>query len=274
MPTVAVSTGVDLYYEEFGTGEPLVLIMGTGTDHAGWTLQIDAYAAEYRCVVFDNRGVGQSSKPETDDAYSMELLADDTAALMDAVGIERAHVSGVSLGSAVTQQLALRHPDKCATLQMHGTWARTDEWLRRACDLRRLMLAHFDRTEVATLTGIYGTSVDMYRNKPHVVELLEQLARDNPHPPTNKSLSGQWWADRNHDTLEDLHRITQPTLVTAGERDMMVPIQLTQEVADNLPNCEFHIFRGPTASHIPIVEEPAAFTELTLDFLRRHPMAA
>src|SRR2546423_15689492 len=104
MPIVAVN-GIDLYYVEAGSGEPLVLVMGFGGDHLSWGFQLSALSAEYRVVAFDNRGSGRSSAPDI--PYTTRMMADDTVALMDRLGIARAHILRVSLGGMIAQELRL-----------------------------------------------------------------------------------------------------------------------------------------------------------------------
>src|SRR5437879_2360296 len=107
MPKVTVN-GIRMFYEETGGGEPLILIMGFGGDHLAWAFQVRALAAHYRVVTFDNRGAGQSDAPEP--PYTIRTMADDTAGLIAALGIERAHVVGVSMGGMSAQGVALAHP--------------------------------------------------------------------------------------------------------------------------------------------------------------------
>jgi pimeloyl-ACP methyl ester carboxylesterase len=116
MPRVTLPTGVSLYYQVSGLGEPVLLIMGTGADHSMWDVTVPAYADRFRVTTYDNRGTGQSDCPPDPESYSMRALADDAAALLDAMGVERAHVSGLSLGSTVAQELAIEHPDRVTSL--------------------------------------------------------------------------------------------------------------------------------------------------------------
>ena len=126
MPFAELSTGINTYYQIEGSGEYLFLIMGTGADHSTWDAQVEFYRDHYTVVSYDNRGTGQSTHPSDPNEYSMRILADDAAALMDAIGIDAAHVSGLSLGSATAQELAINHPGRVASLQLHNTWGRSD----------------------------------------------------------------------------------------------------------------------------------------------------
>ena len=113
------SNGVSLYYEEHGSGEPLLLIMGFTVSSIGWHWNIPAFAQSFRTIAFDNRGVGQSDKP--DEPYSMAMFADDTAGLLDGLGIEQAHIFGISMGGMIAQEFALRHPGRVTSLTLGCT---------------------------------------------------------------------------------------------------------------------------------------------------------
>ena len=118
---------IEMYYVEAGTGAPLVLIMGFGGDHLAWGFQFQAFAERYRVIAFDNRGAGQTDAPDT--PYTTGLMAEDVRGLMDALGIERAHVIGVSMGGMIAQELALHHPDRVRSLHLGCTLARPDPYL-------------------------------------------------------------------------------------------------------------------------------------------------
>src|SRR2546425_3248297 len=127
MPKVRVN-GIQIFYEEAGRGEPLILIMGFGADHLAWAFQVRALAARYRVVTFDNRGAGQSDAPEP--PYTIHTMADDTAGLMDALGLESAHVVGASMGGMIAQELALAHPARVRSVHLACTAARPDAHMK------------------------------------------------------------------------------------------------------------------------------------------------
>src|SRR5215510_118655 len=106
--SIAKIGSLDIFYEEHGGGDPLLLIMGLAADSTAWMFQLPAFAEHYRTIVFDNRGVGRSSKPAG--PYTIHEMADDAAGLLDALHVARAHVVGVSMGGMIAQELALRHP--------------------------------------------------------------------------------------------------------------------------------------------------------------------
>src|ERR1700739_2482590 len=117
MPKITANN-ITMNYEQQGTGEPLILIPYLAADHACYAFQVAAYAKLFTCISIDRRGTGESDKPQG--AYTTEVLADDVAALMQGIGIGKAHVVGLSLGGAVGMWLAVKHPDKVASLSVHS----------------------------------------------------------------------------------------------------------------------------------------------------------
>src|SRR4051794_21272817 len=120
---------IELYYEEQGSGDPLLLIMGLATDCAAWLFQVPDFARQYRTISFDNRGVGRSAKPPGQ--YTIHRMADDAAGLLDVLGIARAHVVGVSMGGMIAQELVLRHPEKVRGLVLGCTYPEADQDVER-----------------------------------------------------------------------------------------------------------------------------------------------
>src|SRR5436309_2803864 len=133
MPIARVND-LDIYYEHQGQGEPVLLIMGTGNDHSLWNAQVPAFSKEFQCIVYDNRGTGRSSKPQT--GYSARILADDAAGLLDALGIASAHAAGWSLGSVAAQELAINYPERVRSLSLYCTWDRCYPHFRRRFELQ------------------------------------------------------------------------------------------------------------------------------------------
>src|SRR5215471_4838286 len=127
MPKVKANN-ITLNYEQQGTGEPLILIPYLAADNACYAFQVAEYSKHFTCITFDLRGTGESDKP--DGEYSTETLADDVAALMGALGIARAHVTGLSLGAAVGMWLAAKHPELVKSLSLHSGWPKTDPFLK------------------------------------------------------------------------------------------------------------------------------------------------
>src|SRR6476619_5872646 len=136
MPNVKANK-ITMNYEHQGAGEPLVLIPYLAADNACYAFQVGEYAKHFTCISVDPRGAGESDKPAG--PYSMELFADDIAAFMQAIGVERAHVSGLSLGAATGLWLAAKHPQKVKTLSLHSAWPKTDLFLRTVVESWQVM---------------------------------------------------------------------------------------------------------------------------------------
>ena len=141
MPAVQAN-GIEINYEVHGEGEPMVLIPYLAADQACYAFQVADYAKHYTCYSVDLRGAGLSGKPEG--VYTTELLADDIAALMQAAGVGRAHIFGVSLGASTGTWLAAKYPQQVKTLQLHSAWDKTDPFLRGIVQLWRNMAQGLD----------------------------------------------------------------------------------------------------------------------------------
>ncbi len=270
MPFATLSTGIDVYYEVEGSGDPLLLIMGTASDHSTWVAQVKAYKDSYTVITYDARGTGQSTHPRSVDAYSMRILGDDAAALLDEIGIERAHVSGLSLGSATAQELAINHPNKVATLQLHCTWGRSDRWFNRMIDTNEFCIAHDDPEMYIRTALLWVASPTFINDRPDEVEAFERgFLLDNPHPPSKEGMLGHFHADKNHDTLDRLGQIEVPTLITSGEVDWQVPTRYGLEVQDQIPGSTMHVFTGPHSSHIAFHEMSGEWNRFTKGWLDR-----
>ena len=270
MPFVNLPTGINMYYEVEGSGDPLILIMGTAADHNTWTAQVQAYKSDYTVITYDARGTGQSTHPESVEDYSMRILAEDAAALLDHLDISTAHVSGLSLGSATAQELAINHPKKVSTLQLHGTWGRSDEWFIRMIDTNEYPVLN-DNFELYIRTALlWVSSPDFINNQPELVATFEKsIVLDNPYPPSKNGMLGHFHADKTHDALDRLPNINVPTLITSGEMDWQVPTRYGMEVHNSIKNSEIHIFDGPNSSHIAFYEMAEVWNKETLDWLKK-----
>ena len=275
MPLVDLPTGIEMYYQVEGTGDPLLLIMGTGADHATWAAQVDAYRHHYTVITYDARGTGQSTHPPDVSDYSMHILADDAAALLDCLGVERAHVSGLSLGSATAQELAVNHQSKVATLQLHCTWGRSDEWFIRMIDTNETYILHDDPAGYIRTALLWVASPTFINDQPAEVEAFERgFLLDNPHPPSKAGMLGHFHADKTHDALDRLGSIEVPTLITSGEVDWQVPTRYGLEVQQAIGGAALQVFRGPHSSHIAFHEMAGEWNAFTLGWLDRQTRIA
>lgn len=265
MPKVRVGD-IEMYYVEAGAGEPLVLIMGFGGDHLAWAFQTQVFAAAYRVIAFDNRGTGQTDAPDI--PYTTRMMAEDTRGLMDLLGIERAHVLGVSMGGMIAQELALAHPDRVRSLQLHSTVARTDPYTRACAAAWEEVRARLPLEAAFRAIALWLFAPSTYDERPDLVETIIQSALANPYPQSLTGLSRQREAIASHDALARLHAIRCPTLVTAAEDDILIRPRLSRALAAAIPGAEFATI--PTAGHVPFWEQADLFNRLCLDFLTKH----
>jgi pimeloyl-ACP methyl ester carboxylesterase len=269
--TITVPDGTRLEVTETGQGEPLLLICGTSQSHRLWAPLLPALTARYRVITYDHRGIGNSDRGGG--PISMASLAEDAAALLDEAGVDRAHVLGWSLGSTVAQELALRHPERVATLVLASTWGRTDVFQASVFT----GLSHPWRTghREAGLVALGIAYSPELLNSPEFLPLMQQLDPLFPSTPVQMAtVAEQWDADLAHDDLDRLEQITAPTLVSAGEQDLLTPPRQGRAVADQIPGARFELFTGPGSSHAALMERTQEFIDLVLDHLSKNPINA
>ncbi len=266
MPTVQAN-GIDVYYEVQGAGEPLVLIPYLAADQACYAFQVAEYAKHYACYTVDLRGAGLSGKPEGD--YTTGLLADDVAAFMQAAGLDRAHIFGLSLGAATGMWLAARYPDKVTSLQLHSAWSASDPYLRAVVKTWRIMARALDSVTDMVIKGIlpWCLTPELYTARPEYVESLADFVRSRPMPPVD-AFFRQSAAVLGHDATAALGTITAPTLITFGRHDAVTSTRFADPLRHQIAGSELHVFED--CSHAPIYENTEAFNERTLAFLRAH----
>jgi 3-oxoadipate enol-lactonase len=266
MPTVRVND-IDIYYETQGAGEPMVLIPYLAADQACYAFQVADYAKHYTCISVDLRGAGQTSKP--DGAYTTELLADDVAAFMQAIGVERAHITGLSLGAATGMWLAAKHPQKVKTLSLHSAWPKTDPFLRAVVESFQVMAKGLGSVTEMVILGIFPWcfTPELYAAKPEYVDSLAEFGRSRPMPDVDAFLR-QSGAATGHDAAAQLGRITAPSLVTFGRYVLVCSTRFADALTGGIAGAELEVFED--CSHAPIYENVQAFNDRTLAFLQRH----
>jgi 3-oxoadipate enol-lactonase len=266
MPT-ARANDVNLYYEQQGSGEPLILIPYLAADQACYAFQVADYAKHFTCISVDPRGAGQSDKP--DSPYSTELFADDMAAFMQAIGVESAHVWGLSLGAAVGMWLAAKHPEKVRTLSLHSAWPKTDPYLETVVETWRIMARSLQNVHDVTIDGIFPWcfTPGLYASKPDYVKSLADFVRSRPLQPVDAFMR-ESQAVIEHDCMAGLGRITAPTLITFGRFDMCTSTRFADPLSKGIKGSQVHVFED--CSHAPIYENVQDFNQVTLAFLQRH----
>ena len=268
MPTVRAND-IDIYYEEHGSGEPLLLIMGWGGNATSWQPQIPGLAEAYRVIAFDNRGVGRTAAPEG--PYSITQMAADTIGLLDALDVPAAHVFGVSMGGMIAQEFALAYPDRVSTLVLGCTSpgssaAAGATKLRDEIDTFRETSGEDgpDAEWFAGFLKLLWTEEALTRSDSSVQDFVLSLIR---YPPTAHGLRSQATAVAGHDTYDRLPQIGCPTLVMTGAEDTLIAPRNSGLLADRIPDAELRAFPG--LRHAFHLERADLVNSLIIDFLQR-----
>jgi pimeloyl-ACP methyl ester carboxylesterase len=264
MPRVRVGD-ITIHYVEAGSGDPLVLIMGLGGDHQAWGFQLPVLAERHRVIAFDNRGAGQTDAP--DHPYTTAMMAADTLRLMDALGIDRAHVVGVSMGGMIAQELALAAPQRVRTLHIGCSLARPDAHLRALLSMWRTVRTRLPLDLALRAVALWLFAPATWDERPEFVETLLQTALANPYVQTTTGFIHQTEAVETHDTVDRLRRIECPTLVSVAEADILVPPRFSRVLAAGIPGAELRLIPG--AGHAYFWERPDAFSALCLELTAR-----
>ena len=270
MPTLKVGD-INVYYEIHGEGEPLVLIMGYGANSGQWFRQVPGLAREYRVITFDNRGTGQSDKPDT--SYTMEVMAGDVAGLLEAIGIGAAHIYGVSMGGMIAQHVALNHPEKVIDLILGCTTCGGERSVTPDAEAIAIL---FDMERMLRLTPEEATrefipflcSQGFINNHPDIIEQL--VAKSTEHITPIHGFTRQTEAIVGHDTYDRLPDIKVPTLVIAGGADKIIPVENSRLLASRIPDAERIILDG--MGHGFFVEAAEEANKAIVDFLGRNRM--
>ena len=266
MPKVKVN-GITMNYESQGSGEPLILIPYLAADNACYAFQVADYAKDFTCISLDPRGAGESDKPEG--TYSTELFADDVAGFMAAIGVEKAHVSGVSLGGAIGLWLAAKYPQRVKTLSIHSCWPKSDPFLKVVVGGWQTIAKGLGSAQEMIIQGIFPFcfTPELYAAKPEYVDQLAAFVRSRPKQPLDAFLR-QSDAVIAHDALDQLGKITAPTQITFGQRDIVTSTRFVEPFTSGIKNTELVIFE--MCAHAAIYERVSEFNEKTLEFLKRH----
>ena len=258
----AENAGVEIAFESRGDGPPLLLVHGLGYGGRGWGPAYDLLAESFYVVAFDNRGFGQSDAPPG--PYTVAELARDTGAVLEAAGVERAHVVGSSLGGMVAQEFALSFPERVERLVLVGTTPGGPASYAMPLVTTRLMLeaAALD-PEVALRLFVENALGAKGRADADLVEQI--LAYRRASPPDPKGWHAQGAAGAAFDVLDRLDSIRAETLVVHGTEDAVVDPRNGELLAERIPNARLELLAG--CGHLPFWEQPERFCELVREFL-------
>lgn len=259
---IVPANGVELYYEVWGSGAPLVLIEGLSVATWTWDLQLPVLSRHFRVIAYDNRGVGRSSKPAG--PYSIAQMADDLAGLLDALGVDRAHVLGTSMGGMIAQELALRHPDRVDRLVLVATTAGGATHVPMSAETLRRVLAPAPPDREGIRERLRLAFSDAFLATPYADRMIDFRLND---PQPVQAFQAQAAAGATFDRASDIGRITAPTLILAGTEDLLVPLANAHYLHARIPDSTLIEYDG--LGHQFFIEAADRFNRDVIDFLRR-----
>ncbi|MEJ2089980.1 MAG: alpha/beta fold hydrolase [Gammaproteobacteria bacterium] len=268
MPYVKTDA-IEIYYEEEGSGDPVVLIGGLTSTVETWGMQRPALAERYRVVLPDNRGSGRTRVPNDDGARSMEGFADDVLALVDGLELDRIHLVGASMGGMIVQAFALAHPERLRSLVLACTLFGGPQAVRADPTVTaRLLEATGDNADASL--GVVAHP-ETSTKRPEAIRFY--LAGKEAQPHSAEEVAARAQAVAAFDVADRVKDITVPTLVMTGKQDILVPPENSRMLAERIPNAE--LVEIDQAGHIFFCEQPEAVNEALLTFLsaRSSPLA-
>lgn len=273
MPKVMLKSGVSIYYEEFGVGDPMVFIAGFTADHSAWNAVAKICATSHRVIIFDNRGVGQSDCPCF--PYTAELLADDTQELCETLGIKQAYFVGNSMGGQVVMALAYRYPKLVSAAIISNAVLKIGPFFTGYTLLleAHLSLIRFTNSqkelssklsEIFAKTNLGWLFSGAFLDGAGITEQLVKFQLENKYPITEAGFISQRNVFMTFDASKWLDKIKCPCLVIASDGDMILPMLEVQKVAYAIPNAQYFLFTK--VGHLPHAERPEDFSEILFKF--------
>lgn len=258
--------GRTLYYELNGNGPPLVLIRGLGSNADHWYAQLPVLTPHFKVLTFDNRGVGRSDDSEGD--YTAKVMMEDTIALMNHVGFDKADVCGLSMGGMIAQELAITHPERVNALVLCVTHSGGEKQVTASpetADLfQRMVEEGTDEAKMAAAAALFADVT--LKTKQHLIAAYGEISLKHPVPA--EILRKQWGAVAKFDAWRRLPQISAPTLVLTAEDDRLIPPENAKILADRIPDSQLVIL--PDAGHQVLIEQAEAANKAILDFLMKH----
>lgn len=263
MPRLAVN-GIELNYRLEGDGpETVVLVCGLGDDLTSWGGQMpDLLAAGYRVLRFDNRGIGESSKPNG--PYSTKQMAQDTKALVDALGLARFHLLGYSMGGMIAQEYALAYGRDLASLTLGSTLAWPGPYCERLFAMWQAMAEAKGTAFAMRDVVLHCFTPPFFEREPALAAEFEKAYYETAQP--TEAFLAQLGAIQSHDARDRVGRIEAPTLVLVGEEDVLIPVVQSRDLFARMPGAEWKAIPG---AHASVWEFPKSFNAAVLDFLGR-----
>ncbi len=269
MPFVSATDGTRIHYEVTGKpgATPVLMIQGLGASKNAWNLQRIAMATRFRIISFDNRGAGRSDKPTV--PFTLEQMAEDAIAVLDAAGIETAHVVGASMGGVISQIVAVKYAHRVRSLTLVCTACRNHPWRQELLQSWAKTAEEKGMIEVGKEAAQWVMSPRSFRRLVPAFTWMGPLAALRPR----HSFVSQIHAILNtrEDLVDQLSTITAPTMVIVGNQDILTPRGDSEEIAERIPNAELVVISG--AAHGLMMEHSSTFNKILIEFLQRTELA-
>jgi len=269
MPFVHATDGTRIHYEVTGKSgaTPVLMIQGLGASKNAWNLQRIAMATRFRIISFDNRGAGRSDKPT--EPFTLEQMADDALAVLDAAGIETAHVVGASMGGVISQIVAVKYPHRVRSLTLVCTACRNHPWRQELLQTWAKTAADKGMIEVGKAAAQWVMSPRSFRRLVPAFTWMGPLAALRPRHSFVSQIDAI--LNTREDLVDQLSTITAPTMVIVGNQDILTPRGDSEEIAERIPNAELVIISG--AAHGLMMEHSSTFNRILIEFLQRSELA-
>jgi 3-oxoadipate enol-lactonase len=264
VPEISTTDGVKIAYGAWGKrdGTPCLLIQGLGMDSRGWALQRGSFGRKHRCIAIDNRGTGASDAP--DGPYDLLRMAEDAIEVLDAEGIDRAHIVGASMGGIISQIVGVLHPDRVLSLTLACTACRHHEWRRELLEEWAEVVGERGMRAMAEENGMRWLIGPRLQRRFGVwINVLARVLMQTRPEAFVSQVRGI--LDASDELRNELHTVTAPTLVITGSQDTLTPLGDAEELAELIPTSRLYVLSG--AAHGLMAETPNAFNDAVLRFL-------
>jgi pimeloyl-ACP methyl ester carboxylesterase len=260
---IAKTGNLNIYYEIIGQGEPLVMIRGIGSNVDHWYEQVPVLSKKYQLLLFDNRGIARTSDPGG--SFSTRDMAADTIALMEAVGIERAHILGYSMGGMIVQEMALAYPEKVNGLLLVATDCGISLRIKARPEFSGIFteMVRLGTIEARQAAAVCLFAKQTFESRPEIIQRYAEISAR--FPASQQTLSRQWEAITRHDACDRLPDISSPALAITGSEDELIPPENARVMAERIPDAQMISIEG--GGHQFLIEQPEAFNEAVMSFL-------
>lgn len=264
------NNGINIYYEVHGDGIPVILLLGLGGSLRIWDHHVREFPDNYKIILVDNRGVGNSDKP--DEEYSLEIFAEDIKCILDSIGIKKANMLGLSMGGFIAQRFYSLYPEMINSLILGCTGMGLNDPANKKFSANIEKLLHEERTEenhgqLIRLMQKHFFYPEFRKNNPDFMDIAFSISRTQPQP--FYSYKRQLMACYAKTILSPLlSNIKAPTLVLHGDSDEVAPIENAHYLHKHIPDAELEIFKQ--SGHMFFIEKQKEFSGIILNFLHKH----